>query len=192
MKLNGKFEEAFLLAADLHREQTRKGNNTPYISHLLAVAAIALRFGADEDEAVAALLHDAVEDQGGETTLQLIEEKFGSRVAQIVVGCSDTNQTPKPAWHLRKQTYLTHLKNADKSTLLVSAADKLHNAQDCVYTHHAVEEKLWEIFSASKEDTKWYYRSLAETYALRKEEFPQLAPLFNETITAIEELLILS
>jgi len=191
MELNGKFEQALLLASDLHQNQIRKGSSIPYLSHLLGVTSIALRFGASEDEAIAALLHDAVEDQGGAPTLKKIEDQFGNTVARIVMGCSDSNQTPKPPWHQRKQTYLNHLMSAEESIVFISAADKLYNAQDCIYTHHEIQEQLWNLFSAPKEDTKWYYRSLAEIYQSRKMDCPRIAPLLNEVISTIEELLML-
>lgn len=129
MKLTTRFNEALVYAAQLHADQFRKGTSIPYIAHLLAVAGIALENGANEDQAIAALLHDAVEDQGGEKTSQEIRGRFGNNVAEIVEGCTDTDIIPKPPWRKRKEDYISHLKNAGRSILLVSASDKLHNAR---------------------------------------------------------------
>ena len=116
------------LALDLHATQTRKGTDTPYISHLLGVAGLVLEYGGEEDQAIAAMLHDAIEDQGAQHE-PVIAERFGSVVARIVRGCTDADTLPKPPWHERKQTYIDHLALADADVLLVSAADKLHNAR---------------------------------------------------------------
>ncbi len=127
--LSPRFDEAVGLAADLHRAQVRKGTNVPYLAHLLAVAALVLEQGGDEDEAIASLLHDAVEDQGGQPTLIRIRERFGERVAAIVAACSDTDQQPKPPWRERKEAYIAHLgqPGLDPGVLRVSLANKLHN-----------------------------------------------------------------
>jgi len=122
------FREALDFAADLHRTQIRKATSIPYISHLLAVCAFVWEDGGDEAEAIAALLHDAVEDQGGLETLEAIRARFGDRVAGIVLACSDATDMPKPPWRERKQRYVNSLAHADKSVLRVTAADKLHNA----------------------------------------------------------------
>ncbi|MCX7168598.1 MAG: HD domain-containing protein [Rhodocyclales bacterium] len=129
MTLTARFSEALTLAHHLHGGQVRKGTAVPYVAHVLAVAGIALEHGADEDEAIAALLHDAVEDCGGAPVLADIRHRFGDRVADIVSACSDTDVTPKPPWQARKEAYLAHLKDAPASVRLVSAADKLHNAR---------------------------------------------------------------
>ena len=116
------------LALDLHATQTRKGTDTPYISHLLGVAGLVLEYGGNEDHAIAAMLHDAIEDQGVQHE-PVIAERFGPVVARIVRACTDADTLPKPPWHERKQTYIDHLAHADADVLLVSAADKLHNAR---------------------------------------------------------------
>src|SRR6266853_3455026 len=126
-RLSRRFEAALLLATRLHATQTRKGGRIPYVSHLLGVASLALEHGGDEDVAIAALLHDAVEDQGGRPTLQTIRRMFGDRVATVVMECSDTDREPKPPWRERKERYLAHLPSASADALLVSIADKLHN-----------------------------------------------------------------
>src|SRR3954465_6954449 len=129
MNLSGRFDEAFQFASELHRTQTRKSSGTPYISHLMAVTAIALEYGATENEAIAALLHDAVEDQGGAPVLAEIRGRFGDEVADIVDGCTDTDQVHKPSWWPRKERFIERLVSAPYSVRLVVAADKLHNVQ---------------------------------------------------------------
>jgi GTP pyrophosphokinase len=158
--LSSLFEEALLFAFDLHRHQKRKGNSSPYISHLLAVCGLVLDYGGDEEEAIAALLHDAIEDQGGAPTRDEIGRRFGARVAAIVDGCSDTDQHPKPPWRERKEAYLAHLPDAERSVRLVSAADKLHNALTILRDYRRSGEDLWGRFRGGREGTLWYYRSL--------------------------------
>src|SRR5271169_5402067 len=121
-----------LYALCLHAAQTRKGSGVPYISHLISVAALTLEYGGSEDEAIAALLHDAVEDQGGAATRADILRRFGPEVTAIVDGCSDTEVSPKPPWRARKEAYIAHLPTASESVQLVSACDKLHNARSLV------------------------------------------------------------
>jgi GTP pyrophosphokinase len=185
MKTGPKFEQALAYAARIHRGQIRKGTDIPYISHLLAVAAIALEHGATETEAIGALLHDAAEDAGGLRQIAAVRRKFGPRVAAIVAGCSDTFATPKPPWKQRKSAYLVHLKTAPASVQLVSASDKLHNIRSIAADYAAVGEKLWKRFSSSKADTLWYYRSLAAIYAKAKPRSPafhRLARKVDETV----------
>jgi (p)ppGpp synthase/HD superfamily hydrolase len=160
--LSGRFEDALVLAAQVHRDQVRKGTTIPYISHLLAVASIALQYGASEDEAIAALLHDAAEDQGGEPILNEIRQRFGDAVAEIVEGCTDSWTTPKPPWRQRKEAYIAHMREASASVCLVAAADKLHNAQTILSDYRALGESLWSRFNGGKDGTLWYYRSLVE------------------------------
>jgi (p)ppGpp synthase/HD superfamily hydrolase len=159
-----KFEEALLYAARLHRDQTRKGTDTPYVTHLLAVAAIVGENGGTEDETIAALLHDAPEDRGGRERLEDIRARFGDEVAEIVEGCTDTYEDPKPAWRPRKEAYVEHVATASPSVRLVSAADKLHNAQTILADLRAVGNELWTRFTGGKEGTLWYYRALVEAY----------------------------
>ncbi|MBA3471839.1 MAG: HD domain-containing protein [Rubrobacter sp.] len=165
MPYGERFEEALLYAARLHRDQTRKGTGTPYVTHLLAVAAIVGENGGTEDETVAALLHDAPEDRGGKERLEEIRARFGDEVAEIVDGCTDTYEDPKPEWRPRKEAYIAHIAKASPSVRLVSAADKLHNARSILADLRAVGDELWDRFTGGKEGTLWYYRALAETYA---------------------------
>lgn len=165
MSYGERFEEALLYAARLHRYQTRKGTDTPYVTHLLAVAAIVGENGGTEEETVAALLHDAPEDKGGRKRLEDIRARFGDEVAEIVDGCTDTYEDPKPAWRPRKEAYVEHVAKAPLSVRLVSAADKLHNARTIFADLRTVGDELWTRFTGGKEGTLWYYRALVEAYA---------------------------
>ncbi len=158
--LGPKFEEALAYCCELHRQQSMKGSETPYIAHLLGVTSIALRHGATETEAIAALLHDAVEDAGGPGTRDEIRRRFGDEAAEIVDACSDTDQEPKPPWRPRKERYLEHLPQASRSALLVSASDKLFNARSIVEDLRVVKDVVWSRFAGGKEGTLWYYRAL--------------------------------
>src|SRR5262249_45064046 len=134
----------------------------PYISHLMAVAALALEYGGREDEAIAALLHDAVEDQGGAETREEILRVFGPRITAIVDGCTDTAEWPKPPGRDRKQAYIKHLRAAPRSVRLVSACDKLHNARSLAKDYRECGEALWDRFSGGREGTLWYYRAIVK------------------------------
>jgi (p)ppGpp synthase/HD superfamily hydrolase len=162
--LTGRFAEAFAYAADLHALQIRKGTNVPYLSHLMSVAALVLEDGGDEDEAIAGLLHDAVEDQGGAPTLEEIHRRFGEKVARIVSACTDSDTVPKPPWRERKERYLAHIREAPADVRRVSSADKLHNARSILADYHVVEDAVWGRFTASREETLWYYRSLTSAF----------------------------
>jgi (p)ppGpp synthase/HD superfamily hydrolase len=162
--LASRFEEALVLAARLHARQKRKDKDLPYISHLLAVTALVLEDGGDEDEAIAALLHDAVEDQGGLRTLEEIRRRFGERVAAIVEGCSDAMSLPKPPWQERKLAYLEHLRTASAGVRRVSLADKLHNARSILADLEQDGEAVWSRFNGGKQGSLWYYRSLLEIF----------------------------
>lgn len=162
--LSSRFETALAFAARLHSGQVRKGGSIPYVSHLLAVASLVLEHGGGEDEAIAALLHDAIEDQGGAPTREVIRRLFGNHVVEIVDGCTDAEVIPKPPWRERKEKYIAHITAASPSVLLVSAADKLHNARAILSDLRAMGDELWPRFTGSKEGTLWYYRSLIEAY----------------------------
>jgi (p)ppGpp synthase/HD superfamily hydrolase len=160
--LSERFDRALLLASSLHRRQMRKGTSVPYVSHLLATAAIVLEHGGGEDEAIAALLHDAVEDCGAEQ-LQKIREMFGEPVARIVDACSDTDQQPKPPWRDRKEAYIARIATEPSEARLVSAADKLHNARCILADYREHGEALWDRFNKDA-DQLWYYRSLVRAF----------------------------
>jgi (p)ppGpp synthase/HD superfamily hydrolase len=167
-RLSDRFGTALTWATELHREQPRKGTTIPYVSHLLAVVSLALEHGADEEEAIAALLHDAIEDR--KATRREIDRRYGARVAGIVVACSDTDQAEKPAWRERKEAYLAHLADAPASALLVSACDKLHNARAILADYREIGDALWNRFNASREATLWYYRELVSVFTRRRDE----------------------
>jgi len=162
--LSKRFDRALRFASRLHANQPRKGTQIPYFAHLMAVASIAMEAGANEDEAIAALLHDAPEDQGGKKTLNKIRRRFGSRVAAIVEHCSDTFETPKPPWLDRKRIYVDGLKSADAGMLLVSIADKVHNAQATLRDLRIVGPEVFDRFSASPAQTMQNYRNLLAAY----------------------------
>lgn len=162
MTLSARFEEALTFAARLHAGQVRKGTAIPYVAHLLAVASLVLEHGASDDEAIAALLHDAAEDQGGKATLDEIRSRFGDVVAEIVEGCTDAWTIPKPPWRERKEAYLASLREASASVCLVSTADKLHNARTILGDYRVLGESLWGRFNGGRDGTLWYYRSLVE------------------------------
>ncbi len=162
--LGKRFEEAFCYAAALHSTQRRKGSDIPYIAHLMAVCSLVLEQGGDEDQAIAALLHDAVEDQGGKPTLQEIRRRFGERVARLVEGCTDADSDPKPPWRRRKEEYIQHVQSAPPDVLVIVLADKIHNARAVLRDYHALGDRLWPRFKGGKEGTLWYYRTLAATF----------------------------
>lgn len=164
MMLTERFEEALQLAARLHARQQRKGTDVPYVSHLLAVASLVLEDGGDEDQAIAALLHDAVEDQGGRPTLERIRERFGERVARIVDGCTDAETEPKAAWLARKERYVARLRHAPEEVRRVSAADKVHNARAILADLRRHGDSVWSRFSADRDGVLWYYRSLVSAF----------------------------
>jgi (p)ppGpp synthase/HD superfamily hydrolase len=164
IKLGSRFERAFLFAKEKHAGQTRKASGVPYLAHLMGVASLALEYGGDEDVAIAALLHDVVEDCGGRAMLKAVKRRFGSRVAKMVEGCTDSDTVPKRPWRERKDTYLQHLKSADEETRLVSAADKLNNLRSILSDYREVGEVVWERFKGGREGTLWYYRALLEEF----------------------------
>src|SRR5256886_4049491 len=186
MRLSGRFEQALVYAARKHVRQQRKGTEVPYVAHLLGVANIALTYGADEDEAIAALLHDAVEDQGGVKTLNEIRSSFGDRVADIVEGCSDTVEMPKPPWKERKEAYIAHLRKASPSVRLISAADKLDNARAILADYRVLRESLWSRFKGRREGTLWNYRTLVATF--REFGMTPLVAELNRVVAEIEQL----
>jgi GTP pyrophosphokinase len=160
MLLSPRFTAALAYAAELHREQERKVSGVPYIGHLLRVAGIVLEYGGSEDEAIAALLHDAVEDQGGTPVLEEIRRRFGEAVAETVLGCSDTQARPKPPWQQRKQAHVDHVRAASRSVRMVVAADKLDNARSLVSEYRIRGESIWRFFHGGRSGTLWYYDAM--------------------------------
>ncbi len=184
--LTGRFEDALVIAAQLHRRQTRKGSDVPYVSHLLSVAGLVLEHGGDEDETIAALLHDAVEDQGGKETLREIGGRFGERVAQIVQECSDTDEVPKPPWRERKEAYIEHLARASASARLISTADKLHNVRATLMDYRRYGERVWERFHTERNEQLWYYRGVANV--LREYDGSPLTEELHRVVSEMEAL----
>lgn len=162
--LTARFREALLFAAQLHAGQIRKGSGVPYIAHLLGVTSIVLEHGGSEAQAIAALLHDAVEDQGGVSTRARIQELFGEQVAEIVDACSDSDSQVKPPWRERKEAYLRRLRDEPEAARLVSAADKLHNARSIVADFRVQGESVWTRFTGGKTGTLWYYNELTKIF----------------------------
>jgi (p)ppGpp synthase/HD superfamily hydrolase len=181
--LGRRFEHALLFATRKHARQHRKGTAVPYVAHLLSVAGLVLEVGGDEDLAIAALLHDVVEDCGGAPMLREIRRRFGKRVAHVVDGCTDTDLDPKPPWRQRKEDYIAHLRTADADTRLVSAADKLHNVRSIVAAYREIGDRVWERFHGKRDGTLWYYRALLDEFQRRKS-----SPLIRELERAVIEL----
>jgi len=189
-KLTEKFDRALAYATHVHGGQARKGTSIPYISHLLAVAATVLEYGGDEDLAIAGLLHDSVEDQGGKARLEDVRHRFGDRVAGVVRACTDSfantaRGEPKKDWCKRKTAYIEHLDDVDEDVLRVSLADKVHNARAILrdLRTDGVGEKVWSRFSQPREKSLWYYRSLACKF---RDKLP--GQLANELHEIVEEL----
>jgi (p)ppGpp synthase/HD superfamily hydrolase len=189
--LTDRFDRALLYATHVHGGQVRKETSIPYVAHLLAVAATVLEYGGDEDLAIAALLHDSVEDRGGKARLEDVRNRFGERVAGVVEACSDaladtTETEGKAPSQLRKEAYLANLRKADKDTLNVSLADKVHNARSILRDLRKpdVGKKIWARFNQPKNKTLWYYRSLAEIFC---EKLPgQLSNELREIVEVLE------
>lgn len=168
VKLGPRFQRACAFAAEKHAGQTRKASSIPYIAHLMGVASLVLEGGGDEDMAIAALLHDVVEDCGGAPMLKEVRRRFGNRVAEIVDGCTDAYDIPKPPWRERKEAYIRRLKKESSDTRLVSAADKLNNLRSIISDYRAIGESVWSRFSGGREGTLWYYRTLRDVFLERK------------------------
>jgi hypothetical protein len=184
--LSERFEKALNYATVIHAGQFRKATGIPYIGHLLGVASIALEYGADEDTAIAALLHDAGEDAGGLGRIEDIRTRFGHSVATIVEGCTDAVTVPKPPWRERKERYIAHLASADEATILVSASDKLHNARAILRDFRVQGDRVFDRFSGKKEGTLWYYRSLVT--AFREHGQSELVEELDCVVVEIETL----
>lgn len=182
MKYSDKFTQALSFAAILHNGQLRKGTQIPYISHLLSVSVIVMRNGGDEEQAIAALLHDSVEDQGGINLLSEIESKFGARVAKIVKQCSDSFEKPKPPWDQRKKAYVEAIAHKSDDAILISMADKVDNARSILNNYRKIGEKLWERFRGGREGTLWYYRACVDAFGNRSNSdlYRELADLVSQ------------
>ena len=200
--LGPRFSDALVMAADIHRHQARKGTQVAYVAHVIGVASIALEHGADEDEAIGALLHDAIEDapsalgsDKANVVRGWITLKFGERVLTIVEGCTDTDEDPTPPWRVRKERYVDRIAHEPASVLLVSAADKIHNVRALQRDYRAVGEALWSRFNpeAGRPGTLGYYRGLAAAYRRRLEQVHDtrvrvLVETLHREVGALEDL----
>lgn len=184
LTLTSRYADALVFTAAAHREQTRKGTDIPYLSHLMSVSALVLEYGGDEDQAIAGLLHDAIEDQGGVAMEAQIRERFGDRVAQIVRACTDSDVEPKPPWRARKEAYLATLRDKSDDALLVSQCDKLHNATAILEDARSIGPAIWDRFTGKRDGTIWYYQSLAAIFAERRPG--PLAERFARTVSGME------
>ncbi len=186
MSLSPRFTEALSFAATLHAEQRRKLSGAPYVAHLLAVTATVLEHGADEDTAIAALLHDAIEDQGGPAARAEILRRFGPAVTAIVDGCTDCDTQPKPPWRERKEAYVARLRDAPPAVRLISAADKLHNARSILAAYREHGDSLWQHFRGGRTGTLWYYRAVLD--ALKSSGTTPLVDELERTVERLEGL----
>ena len=184
--LGPRFADALVYAHEAHREQRKKRTAVPYVSHLLAVAALVLEDGGDEDEAIAALLHDAAEDQGGRARLDDIERRFGERVARIVEDCSDTLEASKPPWRGRKEAFLGSLETAPPEVLRVALADKLHNVTAMVRDVRAEGPGTWERFNAGPAEQAWYFTELLRVF--RRRSTSRMVESFAREVEALAGL----
>jgi (p)ppGpp synthase/HD superfamily hydrolase len=183
MTLSPRFDEALVYASRLHAGQLRKGSPVPYVAHLLAVAALVLEYGGGEEEAIAALLHDAIEDQGGAATREEMRRRFGEQAVAIVDGCTDAETVPKPPWRERKEAYIAHIGHAAPAVRLVSAADKLHNVRSLLAGYRLIGEDLWDRFRGGRDGTLWYYRAMVDAFRAA-----EVTPLVEELERAVREL----
>ena len=182
--LTASFQDALVYAAQVHEGHARKGSaQIPYLAHLMSVAALVLENGGDEEQAIAALLHDAIEDQGDRTSVPELRERFGDRVARIVDACSDTDQRPKPPWLGRKQAYIDRMQTEPEDVLLVALADKVHNARSTVADLRVHGDATWRKFGGTVEQQLWYYRSLSGLFSRRMP-----GPLADELARLVDEI----
>lgn len=186
MILSDRFSDALAYAAALHAEQIRKVSGEPYLAHLLAAASLVLEHGGDEDEAIAALLHDAIEDQGGKAAGRQVLRRFGPRVAEIVEGCTDADTRPKPPWRQRKEAFIDRLPGASRSVRLVSAADKLHNVRSLLREYRLRGEPLWDHFRGGRDGTLWYHRAVTD--ALKQAGTTALIEELDRAVSQLEKL----
>ena len=186
--LDDEFLRAFAYALKKHRTQRRKGKRVPYIEHLMGVCSIVLHYGGTQDEAIAALLHDVVEDCGGEPILHEVRKEFGPRVGDMVESCTDDMTGHRTPWQIRKERYISHLRETqDNGAVLVSAADKLHNARAILADYREVGEEVWKKFNRGREGTLWYYRELVNAFrsAPRDERVSHLVDELDRVVRAL-------
>lgn len=189
LPLSEKFREALAFAAEAHDGQGRKGTSVPYVAHLLGVTGIVLEHGGDEEQAIAALLHDAIEDQGGDAMRQRIRARFGERVTAIVDDCTDSDVEPKPPWKQRKLDYIAHIPAVRDDALLVVMSDKLYNARaiDRDLRHGGL--RVFRRFKGGREGTLWYYAALVDAFDERRPrgEAAELLEELRHTVEAMRK-----
>ncbi len=183
-----KYLEAYTFSFKLHKKQMRKGSNIPYFTHLSSVSNLIIENNGTTTQAIAGLLHDAVEDQGGAKTLAIIKRKFGPKVAKIVNQCSDTIIEPKPPWKERKIKYIQNIKNKTQDTLLVSLCDKYHNASCILSDYQKVGEGIWDRFTASNQETCWYYESLYKEFKKYLKNHPELIKAYKSKVVEMKKI----
>lgn len=186
--LSERFDRALETASQLHREQVRKGTDIPYVSHLLGTCSIALEYGADDDQAIAALLHDVLEDVEPIEAARAEVAAFGPEVLRIVEGCSDTEERPKAPWRPRKEAYVARVPHEDGAIALVSASDKLHNARSILRDLRGHGDEVWSRFNAGREGQLWYYRKLVSAFRANSDHDPELVDELERTVIEIERL----
>ncbi|MBI2690940.1 MAG: HD domain-containing protein [Solirubrobacterales bacterium] len=187
--LTKRYEKAVKFARKAHKKQVRKGTEIPYISHLLGVSSIVLEMEGSEDEAIAALLHDVVEDCGGAPMAERVREEFGADVARIVLANTDTDQKPKPPWRARKQEYLNSLPGKARDELLISLADKLHNARATLLDYRCIGDDIWPRFKEGREGQLWYLNELVRHFTARADDLgPQCVSKLDDFVRTIREL----
>jgi GTP pyrophosphokinase len=183
-----RFSRALETATRLHGTQRRKASGVPYLAHLLATCSIVLDYGGDEDQAIAALLHDAIEDVEPTEVAREAVASFGPRVLAIVEGCSDAETHPKPPWRERKERYIEHLAQADASVLLVSTADKLHNGRSLLADLRREGSQLWRAFKAGRDETLWYYRAVTDATRANPHHPPALVDELERVVEGLTAL----
>ncbi|MGI0485877.1 HD domain-containing protein [Pantanalinema rosaneae CENA516] len=183
-QLTERFVTALVYAAHLHANQKRKDGRVPYIAHLLSVAALVLEDGGTEDEAIAGLLHDAIEDQGGDSTRQAIRQQFGEGVTAIVDGCTEPNRLS--SWEVRKMGYLEQIRSAPASVRRVSLADKLHNARSLLASLQQEGDVVWDRFNGGKAQMLWFYTALRDLYHSTGQDY--LSQEFARVMADIEAI----
>jgi (p)ppGpp synthase/HD superfamily hydrolase len=180
--------DALGVAARLHAGQRRKGSDIPYLSHLLGTCGIALDYGAGEDEAIAALLHDVIEDVQPTADARAAVAAFGPEVLRIVEGCTDSDTHPKPPWRERKEAYVARVADDDAPILLVSAADKLHNSRSIVSDLRRFGAATWDRFTGGRDGSLWYYRALVDAFRANPAHLPALVDELDRTVSEMESL----
>lgn len=186
--LSPRFTQALTFATELHANQTRKISGVPYISHLLGVASLVLEYGGSEDEAIAGLLHDAIEDQGGTKTRNEILALFGDNVIVIIDGCTEKYLQPKPSWRERKETYISNIATASDSVRLVIAADKICNLRSLIKDYALLGEQIWQYFHGGKQNTLWYYEAVIKEFV--KKDLTAIVNLLIKVHQEFQELII--